>query len=365
MKKNIIVLILSLLTIPLFGQIQFSEKKGIFQNGDSIIWNKSLPVYIHVSTGDDGYTFKKPMYLDTEGANYIRTKWEMDSLGRYIQPQREQMWTIYADSKAPVTKAVFVSKEKYVFKGKTYYSDDVKVKLVSKDELAGVKAIYYSIDGSEFKKYDDLVSFESKKDINFKFYSVDNVGNVENVGQVAYFFDKNNLSFGIDDKSPVTTINKIDSILSPKDVLSLNSVDDGVGVGVIYYSVNGGGYKPYEKPLTMAGLSDGNQKVEYYALDWINNQEETKKYDFYLDAKAPEIKIEESISALNSKRTISITAIDNKSGVKKILVQLKENEKFVEYTEPITVDIAHQKFKIIAVDNMGNTNVRTIVYSKG
>lgn len=364
MKRFILLLILTLLILPLFGQSQLPEKKSIYQKGDSVIWNKLLPIYIHISTGDDGFTFDKPMYLDTEGANYIRTKWEMDSLGRYIQPQREQVWVVYADSRAPVTKVTFISKEKYIFRGKTYYSDDVKAKLISYDALSGVKSIYYSIDGSDFMEYSDLISFENKKDVNFKFYSVDNVGNVENISEIAYFSDKNNLSFGIDDTAPISIVNKTDSILSPKDVISINSVDDGVGVGVIYYSVNGGGFKPYEKPLTMLGLKDGYHKIEYYALDWINNQEETKNYEFYLDIKAPEIKIIETINEFNSKRILNIEAIDNKSGVKKIMIQLKENEKYIEYKEPIIININHQKIKIIAVDNMGNTSVRTISYSK-
>ncbi len=364
MKKILLIILFTILILPLFGQSQLPEVKSIHQKGDSIIWNKSLPVYVHVSTGQDGYTFQKPMYLDTEGANFIRTKWEMDSLGKYVQPQREQLWVVYADSKAPITKVTFVSKEKYVFRGKTYYSDDVKAKLESFDAISGVKAIYYSIDGSELTKYSGLISFESKKDISLKFYSVDNVGNIENISQVSYFSDKNNLSFGIDDTAPVTLINKKDSILSSKDNIAFESKDDGVGVGVIYYSVNGSGFKPYEKPLTMTGLKDGFHKIEFYALDWINNQEETKRYEFYLDLKAPEIKIEESISELNSKRTLKLEAIDNKSGVKSILVQLKEGDKFFEYKEPIVIDVTHQKIKIMAIDNMGNTNVRIVSYSK-
>jgi len=364
MKKILLIILLILSILPLFGQLQLPELKSIYKKGDSIIWNKLLPVYIHISTGQDEHIFKKPMYLDTEGANFIRTKWEMDSLGKYIQPQREQLWIIYADSKAPITKVKFVSKEKYIFKGKTYYSDDVKAKLESYDELSGVKNIYYSIDSSEFVKYNDLIKFEGKKNINFKFYSVDNVGNIENISQITYFSDKNNLSLGIDDVAPISIINKNDSILSLKDVIALNSSDDGVGVSVIYYSINGGGFKPYENPLTLTGIKDGYHVIEYYALDWINNQEEIKKYKFYLDVNAPEIKIEESIMELNSKRAIKINAIDNKSGVKKILIQLKETDKFFEYKEPLLVDITHQKLKIVAIDNIGNTSIRTITYGK-
>lgn len=348
----------------ILAQEQIPEKKVIYHKGDSIIFNKSLPVYIHISSGEDGHTYKKPFYLDTEGVNYIRTKWETDSTGKYLLPQREQVWPVYADSKPPKTTVEFIASNKYVFKGKVYYSDDLKARLIAKDELAGVKKIYYSINGSDFKEYVSLIPFQSKMDIKFKFYAVDNVGNVEPVEEISYFYDKNNLSFGIDDTAPETTINKTESILGPKQNIKLSSVDDGVGVGVIYYKIDSGGYKPYETPISLSQLSDGEHTVEYYALDYINNIEESKTYAFYLDKKAPQIKIDEEINNFNDTRTITLSAIDNRSGVEKILYQLNDHEQYVEYTTPFEINVAHEKIKIIAIDNVGNINVRVISYSK-
>lgn len=361
--KKLLTFLFLFLTIELLGQTQQPENKKIFEKGDSIVWNKALPVYIHVSTGKDGYTYDVPFYLDTEGVNFIRTKWEVDSNGVYVKPQREQLWRIYADSKPPKTKVTFIASHKYVHNGKTYYGDDLRAKLTSVDAMAGVQKTYYSINGGNFVEYIDLIPFKSESNVVFKFYSVDNVGNVESIEEISYNYDNNNLNFGIDDIAPVTSISKADSILSPKDVITLSSKDIGVGVGSIFYRIDSAGYKPYDNPIILNKMSDGMHNIEYYALDWINNQEESKHYSFYLDSKSPEIKIEEEIIE-NSVRSIKLDAVDNKSGVKKILVQLKENEKFVEYKDTFTIDVQHQKIKIISVDNMGNVSVRTVIYSK-
>lgn len=364
MKKILLLAFLLFSAITSFSQTQHPEKKVIYQKGDSIIFNKALPVYIHISTLEDGYTYEKPFWLDTEGVNYIRTKWEMDSTGKYVHPQREQVWPVYADSKPPKTKVEFISTNKYVFRGKTYYSDDLKAKLSAKDELSGVQKIYYSINGSDFEEYVNLIPFKSNMDIIFKFYSVDMVGNVEPIEEISYFYDQNNLSFGIDDTAPKTVISKSDLILSPRDTLILKSNDVGVGVGATYYKFDSSGYKPYDSPIFLNKLSDGEHRIEYYSLDYINNQEESKIYSFYLDSKSPEIKIEEDIDELNTTRKITLSAFDNKSGVKKILVQLNEKSKYVEYTEPFYIDVSHQKLKIIAIDNVGNTSKRIVSYSK-
>jgi hypothetical protein len=71
-------------------------------------------------------------------------------------------------------------------------------------------------------------------------------------------------------------------------------------------------------PIRLNKLSDGKHRIEYYALDWLNNEEDTKIYDFYLDNISPEIRIEEIINTATTKRTIKLEAFDNKSGVKNI-----------------------------------------------
>lgn len=164
------------------------EKKTFIADNGKIYWNKNLPVFINLSTSEngDGITMKEeskekmePFYFDTEGINWIRTRWAVNlETGEAILPKREIMWPILADGKAPVTKIRYHYTGKHVINGKTYYSGDLKISFNSQDAVSGIDAIYYSL-GNGFKKYDDEFTIENEDDWNLQFYAVDKVGNVE------------------------------------------------------------------------------------------------------------------------------------------------------------------------------------------
>ena len=367
MKKLILLVLLLLSSISLAAQTQQGETKGSFIKDGKLYWNKSLAVTITLSSpGVEGIDLKEPFYLDTEGINYIRTKWLMDSTGHYVSPLQEQIWKVYADGTSPKTTVKLISSEKYKFRGKTYYSDDLRAELISTDALSGVQKIYYSINDSAFVLYDSLIAFDPGYDISLKFYAVDNVGNIEAINEIGYDYDNNNLSFGVDNSPPITFVLKDANILSPRNVIELISQDAGVGVNAIYYYFDSTKVIPYVEPIKLIGMDDGAYKLSYFAVDWINNKEEVRSTDFYLDAIPPEITIEEKIikDELTNLRHITILTTDNKSGVDKIWVQLDSSGEFLEYTKPFYVDISKQKLTIKAIDQVGNVSVRTIKYSK-
>ena len=54
------------------------------------------------------------MYLDTEGINYIRSKWAVDpASGETITPKREVLMEMYADGLAPRTTLNFSGAPRY------------------------------------------------------------------------------------------------------------------------------------------------------------------------------------------------------------------------------------------------------------
>jgi len=366
--KYILFIIFLLLSNIGLAQIQHTEIEKSYVDGEKIFWNKKLPIYITLSSPNlDGVMLKKPFYLDTEGINYLRTKWEMDSTGKYVYPFGEQIWKIYADSKAPKTKVNFISKETYVFRGKRYYGDDLKIELVGEDELSGVDKIYYSINGKNFTLYENFIIFEAGIDIDLKFYSVDNVGNVEKISELSYDYDNNNFNFGIDNSPPKTYIGDVNILLSPNDVINLISEDiDGVGVNSTYYNFDSTEFIKYIEPIKLNKLNDGEHILWYFSNDWINNKENENIFEFYLDAIPPEIFVNEEIikNELTNLRKITLTAIDNKSGVSKIMVQLNNVDKFKEYTKPFFIDITDQELKIKVIDVVGNERVRIVKYNE-
>jgi hypothetical protein len=367
-KKTILVFVFLLLTITGFSQEQPIEKKGAYEANGKVYWNKELPISITLSSPDNTkIELNKPFFLDTEGINFIRTKWEMDSTGKYVYPLQEQLWKVYADSKPPITKPKFIAKESYEFRDKKYYSDDLKVELIATDEISGVKKIYYSINSSDYVLYENYIIFEAGIDVDLKFYAVDNVGNVEDISELSYNYDNNNLNFGIDNEPPITYLINKDLLLSPKDVIKLESEDiNGVGVHSTYYKIDSMEFVKFDKPITLNNLSDGLHDITFFSQDWINNREEDVLRKFYLDAIAPDIKINEEIieDGLTNLRYITLSVTDNKSGVDKVMVQLKKGDKFEEYTKPFYIDIRHQEIKIKAVDGVGNESIRIVKYNE-
>lgn len=344
------------------------KKKSYVSEDGKIYWNKNLPINITLSSPDNpNVKLEKPFYLDTEGVNYIRTKWEMDSTGNYIYPLREQTWKIYADSEPPKTKIKFISSTSYTFRGKKYYSDDLTIKLIATDELSGIAKTYYSVNDSEFFTYVDHVVFETGIDVNIKFYSVDNVGNAENLCELEYDYDHNQLNFGVDNQAPISNVVTLDTMLSPRDIIKLASVDsNGVGVHSIFYKIDSGDFQVYNEQVDLFELKDGIHTLQYYSLDWINNKENVKEFEFYLDAIAPEINIEEKIlkEELTNLRHITLIGKDNASSLKDIYVQLHEGSEYIKYTKPFYIDISHDQIRIKAIDGVGNESIRLIKYNK-
>ena len=97
------------------------ELKGYRDEETShLYWPKNKPMYIYVSDSDDSTNLfalhpsnasknhADPMYLDTEGVNYFRSRYAVDKkTGKTVQPQIEVTFPIYADGYKPRTSFEF------------------------------------------------------------------------------------------------------------------------------------------------------------------------------------------------------------------------------------------------------------------
>ena len=84
------------------GPAQLSHDKVVYLNNGNTYVQKSLPLYLMFSTSPGGQTYdlksKKsanyadPMYLDTEGINYIRSKWAVNKeTQKTVNPKEEML----------------------------------------------------------------------------------------------------------------------------------------------------------------------------------------------------------------------------------------------------------------------------------
>ena len=79
------------------GPAQLQHENRVYLNDGNTYVQKSLPLYLKFSTSPTGqnYDLKSkatpkyadPMYLDTEGINYVRSKWAVDpATGKTVRP---------------------------------------------------------------------------------------------------------------------------------------------------------------------------------------------------------------------------------------------------------------------------------------
>jgi len=75
--------------------------------------------------------------------------------------------------------------------------DSAKITLNATDNLSGVNATYYKINGGSWEKYDGKIEIATDGEYTIRFYSIDNAGNIE---------DEKNLTLKIDSKPPTVSI---------------------------------------------------------------------------------------------------------------------------------------------------------------
>ena len=353
MKNSFLSLLLLFVVFLAQAQEKPSFKPTFYKDTVSgkLYWNKALPAYLTISPTPDVSSgvqleshatkqYAEPFYFDTEGINYIRTRWAVDKKTKRTVPNVEIVWEIYADSHAPQTRLHLIDQNKHTVSGTLFCSGNVKMVFSSSDELSGVKNIYFSVNGSQYKPYSDTISFEHPGEYRVKYFAVDNVNNVERTHEFTFIVD-----FAPPSTRATITGVKLgrENIISTNTNIYLESHDSLSGVKQIYYRFDSSSwvvYQPQTK-LPLANLSDGHHKLQFYAVDNVNNKEPFQSFTFYLDKTAP-ITIADVLGdkfIVNGKvffsgRTkLKLTSVDNKSGVKDVFYSIDGGE-FKKYTEP-------------------------------
>jgi len=143
MKKLKLLLLLAGIPFGLFAQDIINHPVTSFEDSTGLLyWNKKLPVYLHLSSKPDkeGTLLKSkvhakytnPFYFDTEGINYIRTRYAVDTVTKKsVNPHIEILWEVYADGKSPVSHIAFSGAKKYVLGEKTFFGKGLTVTLNS------------------------------------------------------------------------------------------------------------------------------------------------------------------------------------------------------------------------------------------
>lgn len=371
------LLFITLLTIPILAMAQqkpVHEKKMYVSPEGKLYVHGELPLFLWLSTSPDegakkymlqseeSAQYSNPMYFDLDGYNTFRSPSAVDtSTKKPVYPLRDVVFEVYADKSVPQTTIDYGESAPYSFEGKLYVMGNTKITLVSKDKYSGVETTFYSMDGGNFVKYTQPITFTEEREYKLKFYALDNVGNHEEVTEKTYVYDKT---------PPVTKRiiqeDEYNNVLSARSKIELEAEDTGIGLRKIVYSIDGGNEYIYKTPLRASNLTQGEHTVIYYAIDKVGNKENQQTYKFYVDKTPPTI-IEEVIAKTffangkeyaSGKAQLKLTAFDNKAGVKEIRYSINGGEYQV-YNKPVflAASSGDLEIKTYAIDNVNNKSV--------
>ena len=315
MKRIFTFLFAIFLSLAAFSQQQLPVKKGWYINSKGRFFvNKHLGVYLWLSFSPDSTSSKhllksetckhtNPMYFDTEGYNSIRSPWEVDSSGKYIMPQHDVVFEVYADGLPPIVTSKFYGAPKYIKKGTIYYGKGLKIKLtatdarlskgLTNDVVSGVKAIYYSINGQPYKEYKSDLVLDKEGNFTLKYYAVDNVGNISSPITKKFIVDLTPPEIAQNIKGDA-----VGTVYSPRAKIVLSSKDNLSGVRHIYYSIDNGTPRIYTHPIPLSVLRTGAHSFEYWSVDNVDNMNRGKlggankggvKYTFEYDNVPPKV----------------------------------------------------------------------------
>ncbi len=375
MKKIKILLLLTAFSVAAGAQTPVEHPKVTYQDSSGLLyWNKELPVYINLSSEPDkkgtqlkskiSAKYTNPFYFDTEGINYMRTRYAVDKkTHKTVNPHVEILWEIYADGMPPVSHIKFSGAEKYVFGGKTYYGKGLNITISSKDAGSGVEEIYYSVNSKPYQKYENKITPDPNVEVcELKYYAVDRVGNTESI-------KKNIVKFYIDEDAPetfhnVTGIDIEKSIIALNTKIYLDASDAKSGLKATYYKFDEGPYVLYNgNILPLKQLSEDNHILTYYSEDKVGNKEEPKTFSFFLDKSAPILTsdvlgdrfIVNNKIYFSGRTKLKLTAVDNKSGVKEVKYAV-DGSDFKQYKDPFYLPKkpGYHIVKYYAIDRMNN-----------
>ena len=340
-----------------------------------LYWNKHLPVYLYISPTPDGQNTHKlesesmpryaaPFYFDTEGRNFLRTRWAVDpDTRKTIMPKKEILWEVYADGLPPQTQITFRD-AKGVLNTKRYLGVGASFSLRSKDAVSGVEKIFYSVDGDAFKAYDDVLLLTGEGQKEIRYFAEDRVGNRETMHTTTVNIDV----------TPPTTRSEVigivlgnDNTLNTTSQIQLTASDALSGIRATYYRIDSTSrWKPYtaQTKIGMRNIADGNHTLEFYSEDKLGNKEEVKRWNFYLDITPP-ITISDVLGDkflvndtlyFSSRTKMKITAVDNHSGVKEIRYSV-DGGPFEVYDTPFYMPNVQgwHTVKYYSVDSTDNT----------
>lgn len=373
----LILTLFFLVYIDAYSQNQIVPSPKIYKNSKGRLFvNMNEGFYFKISTNSNPnsqkHTLKEEneaelqkIFFTKEGKNYVFSPSAVDTITKKtVKPKVDVLFEVYADGTAPKT-TIHNNIVAYEKKDTLLFGDDLRIWFSANDNLSGVENIYYSINGQPYVIFGgDSLKFEDKKFYELKYYSVDNVGNVEQPRTVKFMINKD---------KPLTNLIVIgphlDNIVHSSAKVALKPQDAFGLKPITKYYIDDQQQRVYSQPISVSNLSEGMHTLYYFSESALKTVEEIKSWDFYID-KTPPMVIDELTGDFiyangktytTSRTLVQLTAIDNKAGVKEIKYSF-DGTNWTSYTAPFSlpVDKPNVRIMFFAEDNVGNKTSKDI-----
>jgi predicted small secreted protein len=292
--------------------------------------------------------------------------------------EKKKKFQFYMDKSPPEVTFELVGDD-YSSGQTRFISARTRMRLKATDNKAGVKEVYYSINGKKSTLYTEPFLIDVKAtSVYIRYYAIDNVENSSKnkaeSGSSSLNFkfirdeDPPKISFNY--SQPNIIVNKM-LYLRETSKITINASDVLSGVKEISYKIDDK-ENIFEKPFIVS--EEGKHKVVYKAIDNSNN-ETSETIDFYIDNTGPEINIQFGIGELGEdtingskvnvyppKTAVFITATDQLVGYDKIFYSINGNAEIESKGVLKNLPDGEYKLTVRALDKLGNSASKSIAF---
>jgi hypothetical protein len=174
-----------------------------------------------------------------------------------------------ADANAPVTSSTLDD---------TWKKTSVTCTLTAGDDLAGVKATYYRLNGGSTATYTAPFTISADGTTSVEYWSVDNRNNIET---------PNSARVRIDHDAPATSDDAPAGWVKGAATIRLSATDATSGVAETVYSLDGSQpTTPYTAPIVVS--AEGTTTLKYCSTDIAGNTESVRSATVRVDGSAPD-----------------------------------------------------------------------------
>ena len=289
-----------------------------------------------------------PALLDADRVTIRMQK--SDTGPELYDPSVADVWILPVgpDTQAPIVSASVDSAHPG---DEGWFRGSATVALSAQDNRSGDLSLEWATGDGEFQAYTSSIHIAQEGVSTLRYRATDAAGNTSETEELTVRID--------------TTGPDVSLALSPDAgaegwrpegaTAELSATDQGSGVAVIEYRIDGGGWQPYTGAVT---LPNGEYEIAYRAKDIAGNISAVSTEDVRVDTGAPSIEARVTGSPgadgwLIDNARVSLVSNDGESGVADVEYRLNAGD-WRAYTAPVPLDDGITLFEYRASDKAGN-----------